>query len=100
MLVSTSDLDLAAWGIEVFPNPTADFLTVRFASDKGHGVPPFSAYSAKSYFLMGGFISQTVHGSISRAGSRAFTSCNCKTRPRLRGFRSLHPPLNVLERAI
>lgn len=38
MLVSTNDLDIAAWGIEVFPNPTADFLTVRFASDKSSGL--------------------------------------------------------------
>lgn len=38
MLVSTHDLDLAAWAIEVFPNPTADFLTVRFAGDKGNNL--------------------------------------------------------------
>lgn len=31
--VATWDLDLLALGIEVFPNPTADFVTVRFQSD-------------------------------------------------------------------
>ena len=35
MLVSTLDLDLAAWDIEVFPNPTPDVLTVRFSDEKG-----------------------------------------------------------------
>ena len=34
-LVSTNDLDLAAWGIEVFPNPATDFLTIRFSNDNG-----------------------------------------------------------------
>lgn len=34
-VVSTNDLDLAAWNIEVFPNPTADALTVRFSHEKG-----------------------------------------------------------------
>lgn len=29
-LVSTNDLNLAAWGISVFPNPTMDVLQVRF----------------------------------------------------------------------
>lgn len=33
--VSTKDIDLAEWGIEIFPNPTADFLTVRFSAEKG-----------------------------------------------------------------
>lgn len=34
-LVSTNNLDLAAWDIEVFPNPTADALTIRFSDEKG-----------------------------------------------------------------
>jgi hypothetical protein len=34
-LVSTNNLDLAAWNIEAFPNPTADALTVRFSDEKG-----------------------------------------------------------------
>lgn len=32
--VSVNDLNLADWGIEIFPNPTADFLTVRFSDKK------------------------------------------------------------------
>lgn len=33
--VATHDLDLADWQIEVFPNPTADFLHVRYnATDR------------------------------------------------------------------
>ncbi len=34
MPVSTHNLDLADWDIEVFPNPTADILTVRYATEK------------------------------------------------------------------
>lgn len=36
--VSTHDLDLAAWSIEVFPNPAMDFLTVRFDSEKSNAL--------------------------------------------------------------
>jgi|GEM_PF-425406 len=36
--VSTHNLDLAAWSIEVFPNPTTDFLTVRFDAEKSHAL--------------------------------------------------------------
>lgn len=32
--VSTQDPDLAAWEIEVFPNPTTDVLNVRFSSNQ------------------------------------------------------------------
>ena len=32
--VSTSDLDLVAWGIKVFPNPTADVLHIRYSADQ------------------------------------------------------------------
>lgn len=32
--IATHDLDIKAWGIEVFPNPTSDFLTVRFDENK------------------------------------------------------------------
>lgn len=35
MLVSTDDFDLAAWNVEVFPNPTADRLTIRYSDEKG-----------------------------------------------------------------
>ena len=35
-VVSTHDVDLAAWNIEVFPNPTADLLTVRFSAEKSN----------------------------------------------------------------
>jgi hypothetical protein len=35
--VATKDLDLAAWEIEVFPNPTADFLNIRFSDENGSG---------------------------------------------------------------
>ena len=34
--VSTNDLDLAAWGIDIYPNPTADLLTVRFSAGQGN----------------------------------------------------------------
>ncbi|MBV6443113.1 MAG: T9SS C-terminal target domain-containing protein [Haliscomenobacteraceae bacterium CHB4] len=34
-VVATDDFDLAAWDIQVFPNPTADVLTVRFSGEKG-----------------------------------------------------------------
>lgn len=34
-VVATDDFDLAAWDIKVFPNPTADVLTVRFSTEKG-----------------------------------------------------------------
>lgn len=36
--VATHDLDLAAWQIEVFPNPTADFITIRFDADQGNAL--------------------------------------------------------------
>ncbi len=36
--VSTHNLDLAAWGIEVFPNPTADLLTIRFDSERNNAL--------------------------------------------------------------
>lgn len=36
--VSTDDLDLAAWGIEVFPNPTDGLLTVRFSAEQGNAL--------------------------------------------------------------
>lgn len=32
--VSTDDVDLAAWNIEVFPNPATDLLTVKYAADQ------------------------------------------------------------------
>ena len=35
-VVSTHDVDLAAWNIEVFPNPATDLLTVRFAAEKSN----------------------------------------------------------------
>ena len=35
-VVSTKDFDLADWDIEVFPNPTANVLTVRFSNAKGN----------------------------------------------------------------
>lgn len=34
-VVSTYNPGLSAWNIEVFPNPTADALTVRFSTEKG-----------------------------------------------------------------
>lgn len=34
--VSTWDLDLQALGIEVFPNPTADFVTIRYQSGEAN----------------------------------------------------------------
>ena len=34
--VSTHDVDLAAWNIEVFPNPATDLLTVRFSAEKSN----------------------------------------------------------------
>jgi hypothetical protein len=34
--VSTRDLRLADWQIEVFPNPTADFVTFRFDETQGN----------------------------------------------------------------
>ncbi len=34
LLVSTQALDLADWQIEVFPNPTADFLHVRYSVER------------------------------------------------------------------
>ncbi|HMX40605.1 MAG TPA: hypothetical protein PKD78_09765, partial [Saprospiraceae bacterium] len=36
IIVSTDDVDLADWNIEVFPNPATDWLTVRFAADQSH----------------------------------------------------------------
>ena len=30
VLVATSDLDLADWSIEVYPNPTSDFLHIQY----------------------------------------------------------------------
>ena len=46
-VVATNDLDLAAWDIKVFPNPTADILTVRFSDEKG------SALRANVFNLLG-----------------------------------------------
>lgn len=37
-VVSTHDVDLAAWNIEVFPNPSTDLLTVRFAAEKSNAL--------------------------------------------------------------
>jgi hypothetical protein len=37
-IVATKDFDLAAWDIKVFPNPTADVLTVRFSNEKGNAL--------------------------------------------------------------
>ncbi len=34
-VVSTHNFDLANWNVEVFPNPTSDFLTVRYSTEKG-----------------------------------------------------------------
>ena len=34
-LVSTDDFDLAAWNLEVFPNPTSDVLNIRFSAEQG-----------------------------------------------------------------
>ncbi|MEO6037151.1 MAG: T9SS type A sorting domain-containing protein [Saprospiraceae bacterium] len=31
-LVATNDLDLATWNIEVFPNPTTDFLHIQYST--------------------------------------------------------------------
>jgi hypothetical protein len=33
--VSTDNLDLATWNIEVFPNPTEQFLTIRYDANNG-----------------------------------------------------------------
>ena len=33
-LVATNDLDLATWNIEVFPNPTTDFLHVQYSDSQ------------------------------------------------------------------
>lgn len=33
VLVATHDLDLADWQIQVFPNPTADFLHIQYSAD-------------------------------------------------------------------
>lgn len=46
-VVSTHNFDLASWNIEVFPNPTAEYLTVRFSDDKG------STLRAHVYNLLG-----------------------------------------------
>lgn len=46
-LVATKDFDLTAWDIEVFPNPTADALTVRFSNEKG------SALRASIFNMLG-----------------------------------------------
>lgn len=37
-VVSTHDVDLATWNIEVFPNPTTDLLTVRFDGEKSNAL--------------------------------------------------------------
>ena len=37
-VVSTTELDLDAWQLAVFPNPTTDFLTVRYAADRNSGL--------------------------------------------------------------
>ena len=37
-VVSTHDVDLVAWNIEVFPNPATDLLTVRFAAEKSNAL--------------------------------------------------------------
>ena len=36
--VATHNIDLEAWGIEVFPNPTSDFLTIRFDKSRGNAL--------------------------------------------------------------
>lgn len=37
-LVTINDLDLASWELAVFPNPTADFLTVQYAAGQTGGL--------------------------------------------------------------
>lgn len=46
-IVAVHDLDLLEWNIEVFPNPTADVLTVRFSDEQG------SALRATVFNLLG-----------------------------------------------
>lgn len=37
-VVSTHDVDLASWNIEVFPNPATDRLTIRFDAEKSNAL--------------------------------------------------------------
>ena len=36
--VATNDLDIAAWQIEVFPNPVSDMLNIRYDAEQGEGL--------------------------------------------------------------
>lgn len=62
--VATDDVELAAWGIEVFPNPTAAFLQVRFESR------PESRLRASIFDLMGRTLLERV--SLGETGQYLF----------------------------
>ena len=50
-LVATSNLDLAAWSIEVFPNPTADFLHIQYSADQ-NGMLEASVYDVLGHLIV------------------------------------------------
>lgn len=49
--VATHNLDITAWGIEAFPNPTADFLTIRFDESRGNALR-FSVFNLLSQTIV------------------------------------------------
>lgn len=50
--VATNDLDIAAWQIEVFPNPVSDMLSIRYDAQQGEGLE-FSVFNLFGQLIVG-----------------------------------------------
>lgn len=61
--VATDDLDLAAWQIEVFPNPTTDVITIRFDEIQGSQLI-LSAFNLLGQSLISGHTLASSSGSV------------------------------------
>ncbi len=62
-LVATSNLDLAAWSIEVFPNPTSDFLHIQYSADQ-NGALEASVYDVLGHLVLAGQTLAQPDGSL------------------------------------
>ena len=66
--VATSDLDLAAWSIEVFPNPTPDVLHIRYSAGQ-NGRLEASVFDVLGRLVVGNTPLSTPAGSLLDCGS-------------------------------
>ncbi len=51
LLVATSDLDLADWSIEVYPNPTSDFLHIQYSAGQ-NGILQATVYDVLGHLVV------------------------------------------------